>query len=200
MKAFVSKLVEKFNNKVLMIFAIVLGSLALLSGIFAIALEPQTYCGQFINLLIASVLFFVLAILLHKDDKKKIFIVSLILVANFVLASFGEGISAFVFAGNTSGAATAGLAFIGLGALGLFAAAAIHVVMLLKDGCNKNLLHFICTLTFVISGFFCLLGGILFICEKQDGLAIVTFLFESFLFAGEAVMFGFGGKKLLSAE
>ena len=202
MKAFVSKLVEKFNNKVLMIFSIVLGSLALLAGIFTIANNAQAYCGYFLNFLVVSVLFFLLAFLLYKDDKKKIFIVSLILVADFVVTLLGESVLTFVNASNFSGfgTAVAGLAFIGLGALGLFAAAVIHVIMLLKDGCNKDLLHFICTLIFVIGGFFYFLGGILFICEMNDGLSIVTFLFESFFFAGEAAMFGFGGKKLLSAE
>lgn len=200
MKAFVSKLVEKFNNKVLMIFSIVLGSLALLAGIFTIAQGAKEGCGTFLNLLVMSVLFFILAFLLYKDDKKKSFIVSLILLADFVLTGFGNSVTQFVYAGDAYGAIIAGMAFIGLGALALFAAGIIHVVMLLKDGCSKDLLHFICTLIFVIGGFFYFLGSILMVCEGGDGLYIVTFLFTNFLIAGEAVMFGFGGKKLLSAE
>ena len=195
MQSFMTKIMSKFSNKVLAIFSSALALVSLLVGIFSISKDAKLGCADFVNGIIATVLFLVLAYFLWKDNKKKSLILSILLVAGFVVSAFGNAILNFVTAsdiGETGelGSLVASFVFEGIALIGAFAATTLVVIMLLKENVNKDKLNLIVELIYFVSAIFFVLGGILALCNDfTEGLAKTTSFFDGLLHAGEVVFF-----------
>lgn len=187
---------KKPNGKVLTIYAAVLGALTLLVGILSICDSARTNCGSFINSIIAAALFFALAYVSSKNDTKKSSILVFVLIADFILSAFGNGIQDFINCGDlgkigVGGIMIATLVFDGLGYLALFAGAGAVLYLSLSEKANKENCNFLSGSAFFIAAILFFIAAILTLCNGGNGLSLVTSFLSNLLIAGQAVFFAF---------
>lgn len=203
MQSFMTKIMSKFNNKVLAIFSASLALVSLLIGIFSIANEARSGSAAFVNSIIAMVLFLVLAYFLWKDDKKKSLILATLLIADFIVSAFGNAILNFIASSDIAetgefGSLVASYILEAIALICAFAATTLVLIMLLNENVNKDKYNMVIGIIFFASAVLFVIAGILGLCnDLSNDLYKTTNFFTALLHAGEAIFFAVGFANLL---